>query len=328
MRLHHALLTLVLLASTAPAADWPQWLGPRRDGSSPEKVAPWKGQLKVAWRQPVGEGHSSPIVAGGKVFLHSRVKDKDQEEIASFDIKTGQPGWRFAYERGKFDSPFGLGPRATPAIVDGKLYAFGATGFLTCVNLADGQKVWQIETLKQFKAANLFFGASCSPLVEGDNVVVDVGGKGASVVAFKKADGQVAWKTLDDRASYSSPVAIGEGKSRQLLQLTQQGLVSLNPATGALFWKFPFVDKINESSTTPVLIGNLILASSVTLGSVGLKMTTDDGKPAIEPEWKNTDLNCYFSTPVAVGKEHIYMVTGKLLPPPESILQCVEVATG
>lgn len=323
-----AFAILLLVASMSSAADWPQWLGPQRDGSSTEKVAPWKGQLKVAWRQPVGEGHSSPIVAAGRVFLHTKVAGKDEEEIRSFDAMTGKPGWRLAYDRGKFDSPFGLGPRGTPAVSDGKLYAFGATGYLTCVDVADGKKLWQVNTLKQFNGPNLFFGMSCSPLVDGSMVVVNVGGKDASVVAFGKTDGKTVWKSVDDRASYSSPIIIGEGKERQLLQLTQQGLVSLTLANGTLLWKFPFVDKLNESSTTPVRVGELILASSVTLGSVGLKLDSKDGKVSAEPVWKNGDLTCYFSTPVAVGKDHVYLVTGRLLPPPESTLHCVDASSG
>jgi outer membrane protein assembly factor BamB len=323
-------LVLVLTATLASAGDWPQWLGPNRDGSSPEKVAPWKEAPKVLWHVPVGEGHSSPVVAGGKLFLHTRVKDKDEEQVTAFDAKSGKESWSVTYARGKFSSPFGVGPRATPAVGDGKLYALGVTGILSCLDTADGKERWRLDTLKVFKAANLFFGVSCSPLVEEDKVLVNVGGKGASVVAFKKDGGEVAWKALDDKASYSSPVAFGKGKERQVVFLTGQNVVSLNPADGQKFWEFPLVDKLFESSTTPVRAGDVLVASSITYGSVGLKLGTEKEVPTAKEEWKKPELTCYFSTPVVVG-EHLYMVTGSnptAFKKTEATLRCVEAATG
>src|SRR5262245_59169899 len=117
-----SLLVLLLACVPAAAADWPQWLGPRRDGSSAGGVKPWKGDLKVLWRQPVGPGHSSPVVAGGKVYLHTRVKDRDAEELTAYDARTGKKLWDKSYPRERFWSPFGTGPQATPAVVGGKVY--------------------------------------------------------------------------------------------------------------------------------------------------------------------------------------------------------------
>ncbi len=326
----HALRSLLVLLATGgllQAADWPQWLGPRRDGSSPEKVAPWKKPPQLVWKQTVGVGHSSPIVANGKVFLHAKVKDKDEEEVSAYDAESGKILWSKSYARGTFTSEFGVGPRATPAVDGDRLYTFGVTGILTCWDTANGTQHWQIDTLKEFKAKNLFFGASCSPLIEGNLVLVNVGGKGASVVAFDKMNGKVAWKTGDDPASYSSPIALGKGKERQIIFLTQQGLVSLDPSEGNVFWKIPMVDRLNESSTTPVVLGEMLLASSVTFGSIGVHLETKEGKPAAEQKWKQGALTCYFSTPVTVGSEHVYMVTGAVFPP-SATLRCVEMKTG
>src|SRR5213082_124980 len=103
-------LTWLLFAALALAADWPQWLGPNRNGASAEKVAVWKEPLKVLWKQPVGEGHSSPVVAQGKVFLHTRVTGKTEEQTSAFDAKTGELIWQsLAIERGKFADPFKFG---------------------------------------------------------------------------------------------------------------------------------------------------------------------------------------------------------------------------
>jgi outer membrane protein assembly factor BamB len=326
------LATLVcLIATPAPAEDWPQWLGPRRDNSSTEKVAPWKDKLKVLWRKPVGEGHSSPVVAKGRVFVHAKIKDKNAEEIVAFDAKSGEELWRTEYERAAFKSLYGNGPRATPAVVEDRLYTFGITGVLTCLETDKGKQVWQVDTLKQFQAKNLFFGMACSPLLAGDHVLVNVGGKDHSIVAFNRTNGEVAWKSMDDPASYSSPILFGAGAERQAVFLTGANVASLNPADGSVFWRYPLVDRLLESSTTPIRAGDLLLASSITYGSVGLKLETKDGKPAAEKAWMKKELTSYFSTPVAVGKEHIYMVTGTTPGPfskPSADLHCIEAKTG
>lgn len=324
-------LVLFVSVSSLPAADWPQWLGPTRDGASPEKVAPWKDTPRVLWRQPVGEGNSSPIIAGGKVYLHSKVKDKLEEDVVARDAATGTEAWRQVYPRAAFVSFYGNGPRATPAVANGTLFTYGITGTLTAWDAATGRRLWQVEALKQFSAKNLTFGASCSPLVEGKNVLVNVGGKGASVVAFAAADGSVAWKALDDPASYSSPIPLGEGEKRQVVFLTGDGVVGLSPRDGKLFWRYPLKDKLFESSTTPATAGDILLASSITFGSAGLRLGSKDGQPDAKEAWKNTALTSYFTTPVAVG-DHFYLVTGSNpllnLGMAQADLHCVDVKTG
>ena len=317
-------MTLLLVLSCALFADdWPQWLGPTRDNVSREKVAPWTEAPKVVWKKAVGEGHSSPIVVGVRAYLHVRVAGKDEEEILALDARTGEEVWRRTTPRAPFKSPFGVGPRATPLVDAGKLYTFGVTGVLTCWDEATGKQIWQVDTLKEFNAPNLTFGISCSPVIEGDLLLVNVGGPGASIVAFRKGTGEVAWKALDDKASYSSPIVVGSGADREAIFLTQQGLVGLSPADGKVRWKVPLVDKLSESSTTPVVAGGLLIGSSVTTGSVALAL--QGGKAA--EAWKNPKLTCYISTPVEAGKE-TYLVTGTILPPPSATLQCVESATG
>jgi outer membrane protein assembly factor BamB len=324
-----ALATIVLLAvsHSVPAADWPQWLGPRRDGSSAETVAAWKGELKVLWKQPVGEGHSSPVVAGDKALLFSKSREKNYEMIEAFGAADGQRLWQHSYDRGGFKSLFGNGPRGSPAIADGKVYTFGITGILTCLDYASGKELWQVDTLKQYQAANLFFGASCSPIVEGNLVVVNVGGQGASIVAFDRNSGKEAWKALDDKASYSSPIAIGSGDNRQLVFLTAKRLVAVAAKDGAVVWEFPLVDALAESSTTPVRGGNVLFGSSITYGGVGLKL---DASLKLEKKlWQDGDLTCYFSTPIALGSE-LYVVTGTKPPAlrTQATLHCIDIATG
>jgi outer membrane protein assembly factor BamB len=325
-----SLVVVLFWVNLAAAADWPQWLGPNRDGTSPEKVAAWQSPPRVLWRKAVGEGHSSPVVAGGRVFLLSKVKGKDEEAVQAFDVATGNQVWRTAYPKAPFTSLFGNGPRATPAVVDGRLYTYGVTGLLSCFKADSGAQVWQVDTLKLLKASNLFFGVSSSPLVDGQRVLVDAGGSRGAVVAFDVDSGKVLWKADNQPASYSSPILIGKGKDRQAVFLTQRQLVSLDADGGQKAWDFPLVDALNESSATPVHVGDLIVASTVKYGSVGLRLEKDaEGKPAVKQAWKNPDLACYFSTPVAVGKDDLYMVTsnGNMLRP-EAALRCVAARTG
>jgi outer membrane protein assembly factor BamB len=334
MRWLRSLPLLFLVAGPLMAADWPGWLGTRRDGTSTEKIKPWKGELKALWRIPVGPGHSSPVISGGKVYLHAQVKGKNAEELLAFDARTGEKRWATSYPRGPFLGIFGTGPQATPIVQGGKVFTHGITGVLSCFDAENGSQKWQVNTWKEFDitAANkrrLFFGAACSPLLEGDNVLVNVGGKGASIVAFSQDKGAVVWKTLDDGASYSSGIAIGKGDNRQVIFLTQSGLRGLTPR-GKKLWEFPLRDKLNESSTTPVIVGDLLLGSSISFGMVALKMSKKpDGSFETNEVWQNSKLTCYFSTPIPVGEKHVYVVTGTLsFTTPTSSLHCVELATG
>lgn len=321
-----ALLVLVCLGSVGRAEDWPQWLGPRRDGSSTEIVAPWKETPKALWRAPVGEGHSGPVVAAGRLFLHTKVNGKDEEEVTAYDAVSGKVQWQQSYARAPFSSQFGHGPRATPLIDGKRLFTLGVTGILTCWDIESGKQVWQLDTLKTFNAPNLTFGISASPLLVDKHLLLNVGGKGTGLVALDKETGQVVWKAHDDPASYASGVLITIGQQRQAVFLTQRRLIGLDPATGKEFWSHPFQDLLSESSTTPVRVGDLLIGSSVTLGSIALRFG-DASESTPREAWKSAILTCYFATPIAVGTDHLYMVTGRILNP-GAALRCVDVKTG
>lgn len=319
------LIVALAIAPLAQAADWPQWLGPNRDGSVPEKVAPWTGDLKVLWREPVGEGHSSPVVAGGLVFLQTKPKDMEVERIQAFDAKSGKLKWEQQHTKTPLKTLFGEGPRATPCIHDGRVYTFGITGILAAWNAADGKPIWKVDTLADPKKDNLFFGLSASPLIVGENVVVQGGGSGSKgLKAYDRKSGKLAWTAGDDPASYAAPVVLG----KDIVALTGANLKAVSP-TGEARWKFPFKDALNESSTTPIQVGELIVAASVTAGGVAVRISDQDGKPTPAQAWKNPTLTCYFSTPVPADKEHLFAVTGVAsLANPSVTLRCVETATG
>jgi outer membrane protein assembly factor BamB len=329
MRMLVLVLMLVLgWVQWAGAEDWPQWLGPNRDGISSEKIAPWKEPPAAIWKAEVGEGHSSPVVANGRVYLHVKEPARDAETLLAFDAASGKQLFARSYDRAPFNSIFGVGPRSTPVVSDGKVYTLGVTGVLSCWTADDGKLVWQRDTLKQFKVENLKFGVSTSPIVVGKAVIVNVGGKGASIVAFDRDDGSVLWQTLDDPASYSSPILVGKGQAQQLIFLTEDHLVGVRPSDGKVLWQSPFKDQLSESSTTPIVVDDILIASSVTVGSKALRLSLAPDGGAAKTLWQNDKLTCYFSTPVPVGPEHVYMVTGTFRPFPAVALNCVEVKTG
>jgi outer membrane protein assembly factor BamB len=316
----------LLLAPLVLADDWPQWLGPDRNGCSNETIKPWTGPPATVWKVPVGEGHSSPIVAAGKVFLHAKVKDEEKEQVEAFDAATGKPLWKETYERSRFQNQFGNGPRATPLFHDGRLYTLGVTGVLSCWDAATGRRHWQHDLLAKFGGKNLFFGISTTPLVHEELLLVMVGAPGASIVAFDRKSGDVRWQAGDDPASYSSPILL---QDRLAIVLTAKGVRCLEAASGKERWFWPFVDLLNESSSTPVRAGGRLLVSSVTAGTLCLQNMGFGAGFGTRPAqaWKDGKLCCYFATPVVQG-EHVYIVTGSLPPLAQANLHCVELKTG
>jgi len=317
----------LLLALTLRAGDWPQFLGPQRDGSTPEEVIAWKGELKPTWKVAVGESHSSPVVVNGIVYSFAEPKGKNADALTAFDAKTGKVKWEKSYERPEFKPLFGNGPRATPVVSGGKVFTLGGTGHLAAWDATTGEILWKVDTLKEFDTKNLFFGVSTSPVMVGDDkVVAMIGGKGAGVVAFDTKTGKTAWKATDDPASYASPVFV----NKRLVLLTGTNLLGLNDK-GDKQWAYPFEGKVGgliESSATPLVLGDVVVGSTITGGSVALKLSEKDGKVETEKVWFNKTLTCYFSTPVVVG-EHLYMINGGTsFTNPSIILRCVELKTG
>jgi outer membrane protein assembly factor BamB len=289
-------------------------------------VTAWKEAPKELWKQPVGEAHSSPVVAKGVVYAFFKPTGKDADALAAFDAKTGEKKWEQSYERAKFTPPFGAGPRGTPTVDGDAIFTLGSTGILASWKASTGEINWKLDLLKEYSGKNLFFGVSTSPTVVGDNVIVMVGAKGAGLVAVNKSTGKLAWKGTDDPASYASGIVVGEGDQAQFVTLTGSHLRAVSAKTGQLSWAFPFKDRLNESSTTPVKVGDVYIASSVTAGSVAVQPSEKGDE--IKELWKDKTLTCYFSTPVLVGK-HLYMVNGAAtLMNPTIVLRCVEAATG
>ena len=299
-RLHFLLLPLLLLClRQALAQDWPQFLGPTRNGSwhGPNLAQPRPGQDPL-WKHPVGEGFSGPVVAGHHLILFHRINDREQ--IDCLNATNGQPIWTAGYPTGyRDDFGFDEGPRATPAVADGRVYTFGADGMLACWDLATGTARWRIDTHTKYNSDKGFFGRVCSPLVEGGMVLVNLGGeRGAGIVAFDAGSGEERWRATEDDASYASPVAATLAQKRYAFVLTRSALVCLDPAAGTLLFDYPFRPPIQASVTaaTPLVIDDLLFISASYVTGAALLQFDPKGPKLV---WKKQDvLSNHYATAV------------------------------
>jgi outer membrane protein assembly factor BamB len=326
-----ALLVLAACGPATLAGDWPQWLGPKRNGASAEAVEPWKDAPKTVWRAKVGPGFSSPVVAAGRVFVHARVPGKEQEEVVAFATASGRELWRTSYDRPEYNSVLNTGPQATPTVVGNRLYTFGITGTLTCFATDTGKILWQVDAYKKLGANLPRFGVCCSPLVVGDRVVVAVGGKGHSVASFAADSGEIQWQALDEPASTSSPVlftaSAAAGKAPDVVFMTTLRVIGLNPLDGSTNWEFSLPFQPSGTAPTPLVTGDLVITSTMTNGTTGLRVKPGD-KITVERAWQAKDLSGYFSSGVAADHGRAFLVTNTLKPIPQADLCCVDLSTG
>ncbi|QDT56957.1 outer membrane biogenesis protein BamB [Caulifigura coniformis] len=317
--------------SHASGDDWPQWLGPGRNNVSTEVVAPWKEPPSVAWRQKVGHAQSSPVVAGGRVFIHSVVAGEEKEEVLAFDATTGELRWRDAYERGAYRSQQGPGPRATPSVMGGRVYTTGITGILGCYDCESGKRLWQANPYEELGASLPGFGVCSSPAVTASRVILPVGGKGSAVVAYDAQTGKLAWQKFDEPAAASSPVVVtrGEGdkKRTEVIVQTTLRVMGLNPDDGTVHWEHPLVFQPSGVAPTPLTTSSLLICSTQDNGTIALSTPSADGVP--RQAWWKQDLSSYFSTgTLDVEQNRVFLLTNQLQPLPRADLVCIDLESG
>ncbi len=325
-------IVLAFLGATTGAAggDWPQFLGPNRDGTTPDAVRksfPGTGPTQV-WSRPVGAGFAGPVVVGNRVILHHR--EGANEVVESLPTTRGGPGaWRQEHPT-TYRDRFGFddGPRATPAVTGGRVFAFGAAGYLSCLELETGKRVWAVDAARDFGADQGFFGFACSPLVHEGLVILNLGGgQGAGVVAFEAATGRLRWKSTDHEAGYAAPVmaAAGTGGEARVASFTREGLVWLDPKTGAVRAEFPWRSRQNASvnAATPLVLGRRVfLTTSYDTGAVLLDL--ESGAP--RKVWSADDsLSAHYAS-VVHRDGRIYGFHGRQ--ETGTSLRCIEAATG
>lgn len=322
------LAVFTLIAACALAEDWPQFLGPTRNGiySGNDLATKWPaGGPAVLWKKDVGQGFSAPVVAQGHLILFHRVGDK--EVVQALDAATGNLIWSFDYPTHyRDDFGFDEGPRAAPAIAGGRVYTFGAEGMLHCLDFATGKKIWSVDTQSKFQVRKGFFGAACSPLVEGDRVLMNIGGSGgAGLVAFDAATGKVLWTATDQDASYSSPVAATINGARHVFFFTRAGFVDVDPSTGKvrsqLSWRARMAASVNAAA--PIVVGDLVfLSASYGTGATLLQI----GPNGVKQIWSSDDaLTNHYATSV-YRDGFLYGFHGRQEEGPS--LRCIEFKTG
>ncbi|HEV8319458.1 MAG TPA: PQQ-binding-like beta-propeller repeat protein [Vicinamibacterales bacterium] len=300
-RLLPRLIAIVLaLGVEAAAYDWPQFLGPERNGiyRGPALSEKWPANgPRVVWRKSVGQGFSGPVVVADRLILFHRLAH--EEVVEALDVRTGAGQWRYAYPTAyRDDFGFDEGPRAVPVVADGVVYTFGAEGQLHAINLKTGTRVWSEDTRKRFGVAKGFFGAAGSPLVEGGKALANVGGRNAGIVAFDAKAGTVAWTATTDEASYSSGTAATIGGRRSAIFLTRNGVVGLDPSTGMVQFERRWRSRISASvnAATPLVIGDLIFVSAE-YGPGAAVLRVDGSK--VSELWSSDDvLSNHYATSV------------------------------
>jgi outer membrane protein assembly factor BamB len=322
----HAILFSFLLTGILAAEDWPQFLGPRRDGTYQGKALPkWPANgPKLLWKKNVGAGFAGPAVVNGKLYLFHRQNEK--EILECMDAAKGTVIWKSIADAAYVDQfGFDNGPRAVPTVHDGSVYTLGANGVVRSTDARKGRLNWTIDCRKKFGADKGFFGFACAPLVHGKNLLLNISGKKGGIIALDTASGKLRWTATQGEASYASPIIANFNNTPQALFFTRAGLASINPADGAVNFTHPWQPAIRASvnACTPVAAGNLIFIS--TSYSKGATVLAVNGKK-IETVWSNdTSLSCHYSS-VVHHDGFLYGFHGRQERGGE--LRCVEMKTG
>jgi outer membrane protein assembly factor BamB len=321
------LLAGALGSQNLQAADWPQFLGPARNSASSETglLSAWpKEGPPLLWQQPVGAGFSGPVVAGERLVLFHRLGDK--EVVACLDAATGKEKWQFAYPSGYRDD-FGMdeGPRATPLVDGNRVYTLGAEGVLHCLDLTTGKKIWQRSLHTDYQVRKGFFGVAGSPLLEGNQLLLNIGGKEAGIIALDKDTGKETWRATNHEASYSSPVAGTFHGKRRVVFFTREGIVLLDPQTGKIAYSKHWRSRMNASvnAASPVIADDLIfLSACYGTGAIVLRVGTDQ----IDELWHSDDVMSNHYNTCVQNKGYLYGFDGRQ--EAGARLRCVELKTG
>ena len=323
----YVVIFVVSFSTLAAAQDWPQILGPGRNGiyTGPEIVPSFpRSGPPLVWKRDVGAGFAGPAVSGGRLILFHRVNNR--ETVDAMDALTGKTVWTFDYPTSyRDDFGFDEGPRAVPVIAGGRVFTHGADGMLHGIDFATGKSLWSVDSRKVFQAPKGYFGVASSPLVHRERVMVNVGGKTGGIVAFDAASGKTLWTSTTDEASYSAPIMADIAGQDTAVFFTRTGLVALDPANGAVRYQFRWRARMAASvnaATPSVVKDQIFLSASYGTGAVLLQVANN----AVKPVWSGDEsLSNHYST--SVYKDgYLYGFEGRQ--EFGQSLRCIELATG
>jgi len=307
-----------------PTAYWTDFRGPGRDGRYSElKIdTHWPAEgPRLLWRQPVGGGYASFVIADRHVFTIEQ--RRNQEVVSAYELETGRELWTHGWEAEFRESMGGDGPRATPTWHNGRLYALGAQGELRCLNAENGKQVWAVNILKDNQAVNITWGMAASPLIVDDKVIVLPGGPaGKSVVAYDKFSGIPIWRVLDDQEAYTSPMLVTLARKRQILIVSARRVMGLAIEDGTLLWDYPWVTEHGINSAQPIVQGEnrFFISAGYGHGSAMVEVASKGEKFSAKTVWENTRMKNKFTSSV-LENGYIYGLD-------EAILACIQADSG
>jgi outer membrane protein assembly factor BamB len=303
---------------------WTSFRGPNRDGHYDESpiLTQWpKEGLRQIWRQPIGGGYSSFIVADGRAYIIEQRRDR--EVVAAYAVSDGRELWTNGW-LDKFEEPVGgEGPRATPTYDQGRIYAMGGNGEFQCLEADSGRLIWRRNILTENRADVLTYGEAVSPLIVEDKVIVLPGGtNGLSVVAYNKLTGALIWKSLSDKQAYTSPMLVTLAGQRQVLIVSARGVMGILPENGRLLWHLPWLVDNDNAVAQPVLLGSnrFLLSAGYGKGCAAFEVTQSNGVFEARQVWKNTFLKNKFSSSV--------LYEGCIYGLDDDILVCLDAESG
>ena len=312
------------LIQTARKLYWTDFRGPARDGryDGIQVLTEWPSAgPPLMWRQPIGGGYASFVIAQGRAFTIEQ--RRDQEVVTAYELKTGEELWSHGWKAEFRESMGGNGPRATPTWNDGRVYSLGALGDFVCLEAATGKLVWSLNILEENQAFNLPWGMSASPLIVEEMVIVLPGGlSGSSVAAYDKLTGEPIWKSLDDQQAYTSPMLVSLAGRRQLLAVSAERVIGLLPTDGSLLWDYTWVTEYGVNSAQPIVLGDsrFFISAGYGHGAAVVEVTQNNHKFSTRPVWKTLSMKNKFTSSV-LYEGHIYGLD-------EGILACVDAEVG
>ncbi len=287
-------------------SNWTGWRGGDRSARVADFTAPaeWPEELEKGWSVEVGTGHATPALVDGKLYVHAR-QDDDMECILALDAATGKELWRDAlkipYEMDPTATKHGKGPKSSVTVVDGRVFTFGITGVLSCLDAATGKILWRHVFEGRYPKLPRY-GAAMSPIVHEGVLIAHVGGDGqGAITAFDVESGKEKWSWGGDGPGYASPIIVDFGGTKQLITQTQFNAVGLSPTDGKLLWKYDYSTTSDQNSVSPVVVGDILVMSGYHKGTEGFRLK--EGK--LEQAWKTSKASMYMSTPLVKGQNLI-----------------------